>query len=198
MSRSSIPSVFLGAAALALTLACGGGGGGGGTTSTPPPSATKLVYTDPSAGAYQLKKNATLSTNTHLVLDLVGDGSTTGAGLAFSLSVDTTRVTGWTKVAAADAFLVENGTVLNLGAGTPIMKSTTAAAGGTQTLSAAVAQKGFAGSVALNGPLARVAVDLKNGAMPGSITLTVVKASVLNSAGTIASAAVTAGSLSAQ
>ena len=35
------------------------------------------------------------------------------------------------------------------------------------------AQKGLAGSVALNGPLARVSVDLKSGATPGSVTLAV-------------------------
>ncbi len=196
--RGSGNTSFLGAAAPIPTLAGGGGGGGSSSGGSGTTTATKLSYTDPSSGAYQLKKNSTLSTNTHLVLDVVGDGSTTGAGLAFALNVDTTRTTGWTKVISADAQLVENGTVLNLGAGTAALKATTATTGSTQTLSAAVTQKGTAGSVALNGALARVAVDLKTGATPGSVTLSVVKAQVLDSTGTIGSATVATGTLSAQ
>ena len=198
MTRTLTLSSLFGASALALLTACGGGGGGsssggGGTT-----TATKLVYTNPTSGAYQLQQNATLSTPTHLVLDVVGDGSASGAGLAFSFTVATTRVSGWTKAAAADAQLVENGTVLNLGSGTPILKATTASGSGTQTLSAAVAQKGTAGSLALNGPLARVALDLKTGATPGSVTLTLVKAQVLGSTGTVSNATIAVGTLAAQ
>jgi hypothetical protein len=198
MTRTRTLSSLLGASAVALTLACGGGGGGSSSGPSGSVSATKLVYTNPTSGAYQWQQDMTLSTNTHLVLDLVGDGSTTGAGVAFSMNVDTTRTTGWTKVASGDAQLTQNGNVLNLGSGTPILKATTATAGSTQTLSAALAQKGTAGSLPLNGVLARVAVDLKSGAAPGSVPLSMVKAQALASTGTVSAATVSVGTLAAQ
>ncbi|HJU83570.1 MAG TPA: hypothetical protein VJ600_05125 [Holophagaceae bacterium] len=199
MTRTlSLPSSLLGASALALLVACGGGGGSDSGGTTPPANATKLVYTNPTSGAYQLQQNTTLSTPTHLVLDVVGNGSANGAGLAFSFSLGTTRVTGWTKVASADTQLVENGNVLNLGAGTPILKATTVSASGTQTLSAAVAQKGTAGSVSLNGALALVALDLRSGTTPGSVPLSLVKAQVLDSTGTVSNATIAVGTLAAQ
>jgi hypothetical protein len=81
--------------AAALLAACGG------SHPSPPPSpvsqtpATALAYTDPSSasGDWKLLKNATASTGTHLVLDLVGpsDG-TLYRGIGFTLQADTTRV----------------------------------------------------------------------------------------------------------
>ena len=107
--------------ALAAFVACGGGGGG---SSTPPAPtyATSLVYTDPTSGTYQLKKDTALSTGTHLVLDLVGPTSGTAAGATLSLSADTTKVA-WTNVSASEPAntYVQNGTQLSLGSGTPIL-----------------------------------------------------------------------------
>ena len=54
-------------------LACSGGGGG--TTNNPPPAKTiagRLDYTNPTSGTYTLVKDTTLSTSTHLVLNLMG------------------------------------------------------------------------------------------------------------------------------
>ena len=85
-----------------------------------------------------------------------------------------------------------------LGAGTPILKATTITAGTIQTLSATVAQKGTAGSLALNGPLARIALDLKSSVLPGAVTLTFIKAQVLGSTGTVSATSISTGALAAQ
>ena len=54
---------------LALGVACGGGGNP--TPAPPGPTqATSLVYSDPASGSYQFRRNPSLSTKTHLVLEL--------------------------------------------------------------------------------------------------------------------------------
>lgn len=151
-------SKFLsGSAALALAglLACGGGGGG----SSAPPTATSLAYTDPTSGTYKLVKNAS-SSGSHLVLDLVGPSTGTAVGVAITLNADTAKVA-WVDVPAGGttSVLMQNGTQFTLGSGTPIQK---AKATGT-TLQATVAQKAPTAPTSLNGPLLRVALDLKSG-----------------------------------
>ncbi len=160
------------------------------TVSAPP--ATTLTYTDPSTGTYQVKKNAGLSTTTHLVLDVVGSGAPNGAGLAFSLTADATRLT-WTKVAPADAEFIQNGAVLTLGTAPLAIKGKVTG----NALVAGLGQKGLGASVALNGVLARFAVDLKAGAPTGTAALTQTKAQVLQSDGTLATVTLTFGTLTA-
>ncbi|HJW33580.1 MAG TPA: hypothetical protein VJ505_09480 [Holophagaceae bacterium] len=190
--RTSLSALFAGTT-LILSLACGGGGGGGGTTTTPPaPPATTLAYTDPTSGMYQVKKNAGLSTSTHLVLDVVGAGAPNGAGLAFTLTADATRLT-WTKVALADAEYIQNGAVLTLGSAPLPLKGKVSGS----TLVGGLGQKGLGGSVALNGVLARFAVDLKASAPKGTAALAQTKAQVLQSDGTISAITLTFGTLSA-
>lgn len=190
--KTQIPTL-LGAFSLALLIACGGGGG-----STPPPppapTATSLVYTDPTSGTYQLKKNTTLSTATHLVLDVVGSGAPSGAAFAFTLSTDATRST-WAKVDAADSQQIQNGTVLSLGTGSQAIKAKVTAG----TLQGVVGQKGTGASVALNGVLARVALDLRTGAPLGAASpaLSATKAQILQADGTITTVTLTPGTLSA-
>lgn len=185
------------ASALALLLACGGGGSGGGS-STSPSTATSLGYTDPTTGTYLLKKNAALSTATHLVLDLVGPASTTGTGITATFTADATRVA-WANVAAGDPAntFVQNGTAFSLGAAPQILKGKVS--GGT--LQVAVAQKGIASPASLNAPLLRVALDLKAAQSAGAVTLAAdsAKCQMIDGTGTIvAPIAVTVGTLSSQ
>ncbi|MBI3131036.1 MAG: hypothetical protein HYZ13_06730 [Acidobacteria bacterium] len=189
--RTSLSALFAGTA-LVLSLACGGGGGGGNPTPPTPPAATSLAYTDPSTGTYQVKKNAGLSTSTHLVLDVVGSGAPNGAGLAFSLTADATRLT-WTKVATGDAEFIQNGTVLTLGTAPLALKGKVTG----NALVGGLGQKGLGSSVALNGVLARFAVDLKAAAPTGTAALAQTKAQVLQSDGTIANITLTFGTLAA-
>lgn len=185
-------TAFLG---LTLLLACGGGGGG--STPPPPPVATTLAYTDPTTGTYQLKKNTTLSTAGHLVLDLVGPAAATGTGVTAAFSADTTKVT-WVNVAAADPAntFVQNGTAFTLGAAPQILKGKVAG----NVLQVTAAQKGTAAPAALNVPLLRVALDLKSSQGLGAITLTAdsTKCQVVDGTGTIGAFTVTVGTLAAQ
>ena len=176
--------------------ACGGGGGSS-TPPPPPPTATTLVYTDPASGTYLLKKNAALSTATHLVLDLVGPTATTGSGITASFSADTTKVT-WVNVAATDAAntFIQNGTTFTLGTAPQILKGKVT---GT-VLQVAAAQKGTGSPVSLNAPLLRFALDLKASQPTGAITLTAdaTKCQVLDGSGTISTIPVSVGTLNAQ
>lgn len=180
---------------LGVLVSCGGGGGGS-NQNTQPATANTLTYVDPTSGTFQLKKNTTLSTNTHLVLDLVGPASPTGTGVTVTMTVDASRAS-WGLVTASDATsYAANGTVFNLGTTPQILKAKVS--GGT--LVATVAEKGLSTAKALNGPLLRVALDLKSGITPGAITLTAdaAKCQVLNGDGTLAPLALTPGTLSAQ
>jgi hypothetical protein len=155
-------------------------------------TATSLAYTDPTSGVYQLKKNTALSTTTHLVLDVVGVGAPSGAAIAFSLSTDSGR-TSWAKVSGTDSEYVQNGTVLTLGTAPLALKGKINGA----LLQGAVGQKGPAGSVSLNGVLARVALDLKGGAPLGAAALTATKAQILQADGTISDVTLVPGTLAA-
>lgn len=178
-TRTSLSALFAGTA-LVLSLACGGGGGGGDTPPPAPTNATSLAYTDPTSGTYQVKKNTGLSTSTHLVLDVVGSGAPNGAGLAFTVTADATRLT-WAKVAVADPQYIQNGTVLNVGTGPAALTGKVSGA----TLTGGLGQKGLGASVALNGVVARFAVDLKSGAAKGTASLAQTKAQLLKADGTM-------------
>lgn len=181
---------ILGGTVLLTLAACGGGGG-----SDTPKTAGSLIYTDPATGDYQLKKNTSLSTATKLVLDLVGNNAGNGAGVAFHLTADTTKVA-WAKVADSDAEYVRNGTVFTLGSAPQALKGKV----GGNILQVVVSEKGTAGSQPLNGVLASVALTLKAGIAPGAVTLDVVsgKAQALSSTGAIADITIAKGTLAAQ
>lgn len=159
--------------------------------------AATLAYTDPTTGTYQLKKNTTLSTAGHLVLDLVGPAAATGTGVTATFSADTTKVT-WVNVAAADpaGTYVQNGTAFTLGAAPQILKGKVTG----NNLQVAVAQKGTAGPVALNVPLLRIALDLKASQPTGAVTFSAdsTKCQIVDGTGTITGITVTVGTLSAQ
>lgn len=179
---------------LAAFLACGGGGGST-PAPPPPPVATTLTYTDPASGTYRLLKNVA-STSTHLVFDLVGPVAT-GSGVSVTLSADTAKVS-WVDVppGGTTATLMQNGTQFNLGSGTPIMKAKATG----NVLQATVAQKAPTPAASLNGPLLRVALDLKPGIPQGAVTFAAdgTKCQVLDGAGTISTITVSVGTLNAQ
>lgn len=159
-------SALLGIAAL---VGCGGGGGG---SAPPPPAAVStLVYTAPTsvgAAEFQWVKNATKSTASHLVLDLIGPTGVSGRGVGFYLSADANKVT-WSKVDPTDAELVRN-EVFSLGSGSPLLKAKFAGdqlQAGVYQKDATAAAKTFSASTVL----VSVALDLKAGAATGAVTL---------------------------
>ncbi len=193
MTKPQTISSLFGASALMLLLACGGGGGGG---SQGPAAATGLTYTDPTSGTFQLKKNAAFSSSTKLVLDLVAVNAGSGAGTAFHLTADTSKVS-WAKVQDADTEYVRNGTVFaDLGSVPQALKGKVSG----NILQVVVSQKGLAGSQTLNGTLATVALSLKSGATAGAVTLDVVsgRAQILMASGATDPLTITKGTLTAQ
>ncbi len=159
--------------------------------------ATTLAYTDPTTGTFQLKKNSTLSTATHLVLDLVGPAATTGSGVSAAFTVDTAKVS-WANVATGDAAgtYVQTGGAFTLGTAPQALKGKVTAG----VLQVTAAQKGTTSPVALSTPLVRVALDLKTLQTPGPITLSANagKAYYTDTAGVITATTVTVGTLAAQ
>lgn len=161
------------------------------TVTAAPVVAVALDYTNPTTGAYRLVKNDTLSTATHLVFDVTGISAPSGAGIAFTFSVDSARAT-WSKVAGGDVEFVANGNVLTLGTPQPLKGKVSGA-----SLVGVVGQKGTGSSLTLNGALARVALDLVTGAPIGTVTLTSPKARILEANGAITDVTITVGTLTA-
>ena len=202
--RAVTKPYLLAPALLLLTLArCGGGSVASAQPVVPPVvvTATALVYADPVSGTYLLKKNAALSTPaSHLVLDLWGPATVSGAGVAGTFTLDAAKAA-WSNVNASDpaATFVANGTVFALGSGLSILKGKVT--GGV--LSATVAEKGLGTPKALNGPLLRIALDLKAGqgtpaGTPIALTADGAKAQVLLADGTLPAITVAVGTLTAQ
>lgn len=183
---------------VALGVACGGGGSATPTTQGAT-TATTLVYTDPVSGSYQFRRNPTLSTKTHLVLELWGPASALGSGVTIALAATEASVD-WGNVTDGDAprTFVANGTVFDLGAGLPILKATVHG----KALVATVAEKGWKNPKSLNGPLVRVALDLKGTALPSGspipLAMDSVRSMVLLGDGTLAPMPVAVGTLKAQ
>lgn len=160
-------------------------------------TATALSYTDPTSGTYQLKKNAGLSTSTHLVLDLVGTAAApSGAGVTATFTADAAKV-GWANVATSDAAgtYVQNA-AFTLGAAPQLLKGSLS--GGTLQVTAA--QKGYGSPVSLNATLLRVALDLKSAQTPGAVTLSAdgTKCQILDASGNLVAITVSVGTLTAQ
>jgi hypothetical protein len=160
--------------------------------------ASSLNYVDPGSGAYQLKRNASLSSKTHLVLELWGPVTVQGSGVTLVLGVDSAKLS-WANVSNGDApgSYVSNGSVFDLGSGTPILKGLVKG----DALVATVSEKGFGSPKAFNGPLLRVAVDLTALNLPtGNVALSAdpAKSRVLLGDGSTAAIAIATGSLTLQ
>lgn len=182
---------ILSALALGSFLGCGGGGSNAPKPAPTPTKATALAYTDP-AGSYALRRNAALSTATHLVLDLTGPAVATPArGIALVLSLGTATQATWAPVTAGGNNYVAEGAVFNLGTGAKAMLGRTV--NGGADLQVALFQKGPSVPAATLGTavLASVALDLKAGAAPGTVSLSAVAGKAFLQDATGASVAIT-------
>jgi len=158
---------LIGLTLLATMLACGGGGGGGGSSSgsaTPTLTFTTTATDD----EYRFVKDTTLSTDTRLVLDLLGPSGVSARGVAVFLSADTGKVT-WVNPATGSATgsLIVVGTQFNAGS-SPVFAADKSS---DKILQAGVFQKG--GSAATcdgKSIILSVALALKSGAAAGSVT----------------------------
>lgn len=153
--RFSNPSVPASILSLTLILACSGGGGGD-TKTTPPPKtiADTLAYSDPNGTSFRLVRNASLSSASKLVLDLVGPTGT-GQGVAFIVSADQTKVT-WSNPPSSGSLAAN--VAFNLGSGTQAFVGKVS---GDQ-LQGAAFQKPGTTVVNLAQPLLRISLDLKS------------------------------------
>jgi len=153
-----LPSLFA-ASALLVLAGCGGAGGGGG-------AAHGLGYADPAKvqGQFALMLDAAASSDSTLVLDLVGPATTPAVGVTFGFNLDTTRAT-WA------ATPVSNGTLFTLGAGTQLARGWV----NGPSLQGIVSNKGLANQVAdigfARGIIARLELTAVPGAPAGAVSL---------------------------
>lgn len=87
MLKRTLLHLLIPAAALLLGLACGGARMGPGPVVAP--ASTGLVYKNPDSGGWALIRNAG-SSDTRLILDLVGPSGQKGRGVGFNLQTDGT------------------------------------------------------------------------------------------------------------
>lgn len=151
--------------ALGTFLACGGGG----HDPAPPPKASRIVYAPPASGAYAFIRNASVSTDTHLVLDLQGPVGTSLRGVAFYLTTDASRLT-WAKVGASDAQYAE--TAFDGAQAYSSIVKTKVTAGELQVAALLQATSPYPSILSPDYPLVTLALDLNPGAPPGDVPLT--------------------------
>ena len=180
-----------------LSLAACGGGGGGGTSPQPsqPAKAAGLVYTDPAGSGFRLIRDAG-STNTKLILRLVGPAASTGRGVAFTFMVDP-ALADLVKVADADPEFVQNGEAFVLGDAPRFLKGIKQ----NGTLRVTVSQKGQGSARALDAALLKVAIQFKAAAglsAGTAIPISVTEGEYLPATGGPVAMTVSTGSLKAQ
>jgi hypothetical protein len=169
-------------------LACGGGSGG-----SAPAAASKLVYSDPPASGFRFVRNPTLSTDTQLVLELLGPSDVLGRGVAFTLDFGSGPVA-WSKVAPTDTNYMQN-LLFDLGTGVQIIETQVT----SSKLLAGAFQKGHGNERPFSLPLARVALTARPPLTAASIPLQVVKFQYLPATGgQLTDAACAVGSLAVQ
>lgn len=197
MKTIALLATLAAAAALSTQVGCVQGNSNHDNT---PKQATGLVYTDPTTGTFQLKKNVALSSPQHVVLDLVGTSTNQGCGVSLRFRTDATLAT-FANVNTGDPAntWIANGTVFSLGDGTRILKAKQTG----NELQVVVAQKGLEGAKTLNGPLLRIALDYPtkaNATVGTSVTLGVDanQCQMLLADGTLAPLPVAVGSLATQ
>ncbi len=157
---------LIGLTLLATMLACGGGGGGGGSSSgsaTPTLAFTTTATDD----EYRFVKDTTLSTDTRLVLDLLGPSGVSARGVAVFLSADTGKVT-WVNPATGSATgsLIVVGTQFDAGSSPAFVADKFS----ERILQAGVFQKGGTAATYDGKSILSVALALKSGAAAGSVT----------------------------
>jgi len=167
MKLSFIIPALLCCSALTLMVSCGSSSSSDPVPEPPKPNPT-LTYTNPATtGVFGFVKNNALSTANRLVLDLVADGQAEeSAGLAFAVTLNNTDIVNWARISGD---YVQNGDVFDTEEDGVLVSRLE----GNQ-LKVVLAHKGIDNLVDLNsGPLARVALDLRNGASTGNTSFTV-------------------------
>jgi len=181
--RAVSPEKILGAAVLALGLACSGGK----EAPAPKPPVVvppSLAYADPTGPGWKLVKNTRLSTARHLVLDLAGPAGGSGYGVALTLDLgpDAAKAA-WARVQAGDA-LPARSTVFNAGGAGEAFK---AVATPTGALVAGTFQLGAIGTPTTykdGQALLSIALDAADGVKAGdTILLSVTQSQELQAAG---------------
>lgn len=152
--------LFAGISSLLLLGACGGGGSDSTTPPPPPPPpppsyATALAYQDPAGTGFRLVRSAA-STDTRLVLELLGPSGTQGKGVAFFLSADTTKVN-WVHPSGITGSHVAAGTVFPVGSAPRLSADKVT---GNQ-LQVGLFQKGGSATTLGSAPILSLALDLK-------------------------------------
>jgi len=158
----SIP-YCIGTLLLGGLLACGGGFSSS-SSSTPGLGFTSTASTS----SYRFVKNATLSTDTRLALDLLGPQGTAARGVALYLATDGTKVE-WVNpsTGATTGSLVTTGSAFTLGSA-PQLVSTKAEGA---TLQVGAFQKGGAAATYGTTPILTIGLALKSGTSKGTVLL---------------------------
>ena len=187
-------SIIFSVLSLALLSACGGGGD---KPVDPASYATTLSYQNPDSTGFRLVKNATASTATRLVLDLVGPSGTQAKGVAFFLVTDGAKAA-WVHPTGAAGSCVAPGSVFPLGTA-PQLKADKVEGAQVQV---GLFQKGGSATTLTDAPLLSLGLNLKGATVAkGAVSLGLAsgkQAVVLNADGTLSSITVSVGALSAQ
>jgi hypothetical protein len=150
---------------LGSLVACGGGGGGGSSSA---PSATTLGFTTTATTSeYRFVKDTALSTDTRLVLDLLGPMGVPARGVAIFLAADTSKVT-WVNPAtgSTSGSLIQTGSQFTVGPSPTLVADKVSGA----ALQAGVFQKGGTAATYDGTPILSVALALNSGAATGTVT----------------------------
>jgi len=155
------------------------------------PAAQGLTYADPSSTGWRLMKNAA-STDSHLVLDLVGPAATTGKGVALTLNTNP-GLANWAKVAPADTELISN-LAYSVSTAPSLLKGVAK----NGTLITGVFQKTGA-AVDESVPVVSIALDYAAAAQVSGavVPVSVVKAEALDATGALAPISVAVGTIKA-
>jgi hypothetical protein len=138
----------------------------------------RLAYADPGPAPFRLLRNAALSDDSRLVLDLVGPSDLLGRGLSFTLRCDPRMEA--VKVSPDDAECVQNGTVFELGPPPQLLK----ALHHGDLLEVTLSQRGQGNARRLGGVLARLALQLRPSAdLPTGLRLSVTDCLLLPASG---------------
>ena len=164
----------------------------GTATITVPTATTGFTYVDPTSTGWRLIKNAALSTEARLVLDLVGPVDQSGRGVDLALTTDTRAP--WAILASGDSAYAVN-RAFDLGIGPQLFQSAVK----ESTLSVGVFQKGAASpTVAFDTALLTVAMELTSlgpTVGKGPVAFRVTKAHALSDTGTLGPIDVAVGTL---
>jgi hypothetical protein len=186
------PSIIFCALSLALLSACGGGGD---KPVDPASYATTLSYQNPDSTGFRLVKNATASSTSRLVLDLVGPSGTQAKGVALFLVTDGAKAA-WVHPTGAAGSCVAPGSVFPLGAA-PQLKADKVEGAQVQV---GLFQKGGSAVTLTDASLLSLGLNLKGATVAkGAVSLGSGKqAMVLNGDGTLSPITISLGTLSAQ